>query len=492
MQNIHKESKITNNIGKNAAQLTITKTVVLMVGLVNGMVLARFRTLEEFGTFSQLNMAISLFTTLIMMGLPSSINYFMMKGESKNDRANFLSTYYSLSTLLSILSGLGLLFLMPLIANYFNNPLIRIFAFYLVLMPWINIIQGSIGNILIVYGKTSLLSLYNIITSLIVLGILLFSVLLNLTFVNYVYIFTVSQVIITISVYFIVFKLANGIRFSLDKFLIKMILGYSIPLGLATIVGTISIELDKLLIGYIFDTETLAIYTNAARELPFSIVSSSITAVLLPQMVKLINTNKISEAITLWRESITLSYIFMSFFTSVLIVFAPQIITILYSDKYLPGVSVFRIYSIVILIRTTYFGMLLNSMGKTKYIAYISVFNLVLNVVLNILFYFIFGLIGPALATIVAMVISSGVYMLLNAKVIKVRIGDILSYGELLKISVCNIILSLIVWLIVFKLNLSVSRNDIITSIGLGFVWLILYLVLNTKLIITKWRSLSL
>jgi len=69
--------------------------------MITAMLLSRFRTLEEYGTYSQLLMVINIATTFFMLGLPNSINFFLARAENNNERQKFLSVYYTLSTVLS-------------------------------------------------------------------------------------------------------------------------------------------------------------------------------------------------------------------------------------------------------------------------------------------------------------------------------------------------------------------------------------------------------
>lgn len=482
---------MNNSIGKKAILLTITKIISLSIGMINAMILSRYRTLGEYGTYSQLNMVIALFTTIIMMGLPGSINYFISKAESDKEKSIFLSNYYTISTLLSLFTGIMLLIGMPFIVKYFKNELIFSFAFYLMLIPWINIIGGSIGNLLIVYNKVTFLSFYNIGSSITMLGILVISVALNLSFMQYMYIIVSVQILITLFIYLIVAKLTGSLHPTINKNLVKTILKFSIPLGLATIVGTISIELDKLLIGYFFDTETMAIYTNAAREMPITIVSSSITAVLMPHLVRVLKDNKNEEAISLWRDATSLSYIFICFLATALFMLAPEVISLLYSDKYLAGVSVFRIYNIVLLLRSTYFGIILNSIGKTKFIFYSSIISLGLNAILNYFFYLIFGLTGPAIATFVSIAFINILQLAATSKWLNISFRRIFPWRKILIITIINILMGIIFY--IFKVNIPLEQvvGEIIESIILGIFWCFFYGIVTLKLIKQMWLSIN-
>ena len=109
--------------------------------------------------------------------------------------------------------------------------------------------MSSIENILITSKKTSILMVYRILNSIFLLLIILLVEIFNWGFNIYMALFILVEVIFAISVYFIVNSVFGQLRTLFDKALIKNMLIYSIPIGLASVVGTLNIELDKLMIG---------------------------------------------------------------------------------------------------------------------------------------------------------------------------------------------------------------------------------------------------
>lgn len=472
-------------------KLTASKVLTLIIGMVTAMLLSRFRTLEEYGTYSQLLMVISITTSIISLGIPNSINYFLARAESDQEKQKFLSVYYSLNTLISFATGLVLVLSAPLIASYFNNPLINSFVYFLAVFPWTQIIQASIENLLIVYQKTTGIIVFRVLNSLLLIGIIVVVQLLNWNFQAFLILFLVIQVLFSISTYLIAKSLSGKLQVDFNRELIGKILKFSVPLGLASVVGTISIELGKLVIGAMYNTEQLAIYANASREMPVTIISASLTAVLLPQLARLLSKEKNEESVTLWGKSVTLSYVFMSFFSAVLFVFAPQIISILYSDKYLPGVNVFRIFSLVILLRTTYFGILLNSKGKTKIIFYSSIASLILNLILSYLFYLLFGFIGPALASFAAIGLVNLLQLITTGKILNVPFKQIFPWTELGKISVINLLLGVSFFLLNQFFASVFIINPVILAIIIGCLWLMLYIYIMRNYLMQVFRMIK-
>lgn len=479
------------SLGGDAIKLTTSKILTMMITLITSMLLSRFRTLEEYGTYSQILLVVNLMTSLIMLGLPNSLNFFLSRAETDSERQKFLSVYYSFSTILSILVGLVLVLSTPLIVLYFDNELIRSFIYVLAVYPWAKIIMSSIENVLIVYQRASLIMIYRVSNSISLLCIIILVQFFNWGFQEYMILFTLLEAIFAISVYIIIRGIAGKITISFDIHLIKTILSFSIPIGLATSVGTLNIELDKLMIGKFLNTEQLAIYTNASKEMPVTIVASSLTAVLLPQLARLLKDDENQKAINLWGNATTLSYIIICFLAAGFFTFAPDVMTLLYSEKYLSGVSVFRVYNIVLLLRCTYFGMILNAKGNTKFIFFSSIISLILNIILNPILFNIIGFIGPAIATFLSQLIVNYIQLNFTASTINIRFSKIFPWRRLGFITVINILLALIFYQLKNSMKFDRVVGSLFESILLGILWGVIYLIIMRKEIKKQWLELN-
>lgn len=482
---------MNTSLGKGAIILTSSKVITMMLSMLSAMFLSRFQTLKEYGTYSQLLLIANIFTTIFMLGLPNSINYFLSQAESEEEKEQFVSTYYTFSTILSFLTGLILVAATPLFVSYFNNELIVDLWYFLAVYPWTRIILSSIENILIVYNKISRLIYFRILNSVFLFSIVMLVRILDLSFKEYMIIFIAVEVSFALSVYVIAKKIVRRFRFYLKKEQLRNILVFSVPLGLASVVGTLSIEFDKLLIGKFFNTEQLAIYTNAAREMPITIIATSLTAVLMPRLVRLLKVNKNKEAIKLWGEATTMSYIFICYFATCLFIFAPEVISLLYSDKYLEGVTVFRVYTIVLLLRCTYFGIILNSIGKTKFIFYSSILSLGLNGLLSYFLYLMLGFIGPAVATFLSILLIQVAQLKATSKNIKVPFRLIFPWRALTIITFINLAMGIIFAMVKETVSIESFTGEIIESILLGLLWGSIYFVMMAKYLKQKWTVLN-
>lgn len=478
------------SIAVDAVKLTTSKIITMIISMLSAMLLSRFRTLAEYGTYSQLLLVIDLVTTIFMLGLPNSINFFLARADNEKEKCKFLSVYYSLSTFLGLFIGIILVLSISVITNYFRNPLIKNYLYFLAVYPWSNIILSSIENVLIVYQRTDLLIVFRIMNSISLLFILIIVQILGLGFSEYMILFVFIEASFALSVYYIVDKLSNGLFIGIDIGLIKNIIKFSFPIGLASVISILNVQLDKL-IGKFFSVEEVAIYANAAREMPVTIIASSLSSVLMPKLAKLLKENRNEEAVKIWKNSIVLSYILICLFSCGLFVFAPEVITILYSKKYLPGVEVFRIYSLVLLLRVTYFGMILNAIGKTKFIFYSSLASLGLNLVLNYWFYLTLGFIGPSIATFISIFLVQLYQLIATSFLIKIELKNLFPWKEVCVITIINIIMGIVFGYIKSVMPDKLLSGEIIESIILGGLWVVVYFLIMRKQIRSTWENLN-
>lgn len=472
---IKKEKKTKNSIAKEAILLTIGKIIVVGISLLNSMLLSRFRTLHEYGTYSQITTIVSIVSTIFVLGLPNCLNYFIGKADTNEEKDKFLCTYYKMISVLSLSCGIVLVACIGLIVFYYNNTSIYDYWYCLLILPWTTTVIEGFSNMMVSYKKTTKLIFFNLFRSIGLLLIIFFTKFLNGSFSTYMIIYILFDSIFTCLVYLQAAKLTTKFYKAFDTQMIKAILIFSIPMGISSLLSTLNIKMDHLVVGTFFSTDEYAIFSNAATELPFNVISASFTAVLMPKMVKLLKNNDEKKAILLWKDVIKFNSIIMFFFSIVCVVFAPYIMKILYSDKYIPGYSVFRVYSFILLLRITYFGMILNSKGRPKFILLSSLIALLLNLFLNILFVHLFGMIGPAISTLLSLLIVGILQLSISCKIIKIRFRDIFPWKFLIGMLFLHFSFSIILLRILEILELDFSNTSTFYAILIGVSFLLIY-----------------
>ena len=187
---------------------------------------------------------------------------------------------------------------------------------------------------------------------------------------------------------------------------IKALLGISIPLGLASMVGTVDKTLDQWIVSSMLTPEIYAVYVQGARELPLiGTITSAISTVLIVDLTKAVKDKKYPIAVSLFRtvseKSSMLLMPIMVFFMAA----ARPFISFLYTDDFLGAVPIFQIYLLYLPIRVVQYSPFLIALGKSRFVLWKTVGGLVVNAALSVIFVLLFDAQGAALATILSLYI---------------------------------------------------------------------------------------
>ncbi len=274
--------------------------------------------------------------------------------------------------------------------------------------------------------------------------------------------------------------------FGFKRIYIKEIFDFSIPMFFSIMVGTISINIDKLLIGKLMSIEEFALYTNMSRELPFAFIISSFTSIIMPKIVRMLQEKDLNNFQVLYSSYIELGYIVTWTLAFGLFCIAPITIEFLYSSQYLDhtGINVFRIYLLVATFRFTYFGMIPAALGKTKIIFWYTFIAISVNIILNYPFFYFWGMVGPSFATLVSMLISAILYFRTNLRLVGLKLNSVLHYKNLIWFVLSLIIASIIQNIFIMQFNTITKNNFLRLSIGYALFILIVFFFERKRIII--------
>jgi len=474
-----------NTFSKGTVGLATARLVTQILGMLNTMLLSRASSLQEYGTYSQIFVIINLSVSIVGMGLPDSINYFLARHEE--NKKHFVSCYISLITTLSVIVGILSIVIIPVYARYFNNIDLVNYGYMMLLLPWSTLMLSSADTIFVSENRVKWLMLLKIVNSVINVSLaLLFC--LDLLYFNHYLIFYVSgQLALTLVVILLIYKLYYGLTFKLNYATVCQIMKISVPIGLAGIAGMLKTEMDKLVIGKFYSTDKMAVYSNVSKELPIAILSAVISTMAFPQIAKLVKNRKMNEAIKAWGDLTIVSLAITGFFIAGVFVFAKEAIVFLYSEKYVTGISVFRIYLLVLVFRITYFGIILNSMGETKSILKCTIISLVCNVALNYILYFLIGFEGPAIATWIASAVAACSQLIITSKKSSIKFSKVLPWKDLLFVLGINVVFALFFWMLKVFLCTIWHIGEVSKAFILATVWAMCYFVIMYKYLKKHW-----
>jgi len=235
--------------------------------------------------------------------------------------------------------------------------------------------------------------------------------------------------------------------FRLDATFYKKQFTYALPLGLSSIVGMLSIQLDKFVISGFFDPASFAIFSIGAMELPFiSILTNSVNSVLLPGISAQSDKAVMSD---IFRAAVRKNALLIFPIALICYLYAPQIITLLYTDTYRDAIPFFRVYLGILPLRVATFGIIFMAIGKTRVILYNSIFTLVCNLVLNLILVRKLGMMGAAVATVIMTAISVMLYIIVVRFGLGFSLQRLIPVFALFKTAFATALAGLASWLII-------------------------------------------
>jgi peptidoglycan biosynthesis protein MviN/MurJ (putative lipid II flippase) len=135
------------------------------------------------------------------------------------------------------------------------------------------------------------------------------------------------------------------------------------------------------------------------------VIPFAVGSVLSSRYVSLQLESKKEELLALWYKGVEKVSLLVVPLTILSIIIAPDLISLIaesegtdYSNAVLP----FQIYNLIVLVRVTHYGSILQAFGDTKGVFYMSLNLVVANIILSIPFTIWFGIVGTALSTFIA------------------------------------------------------------------------------------------
>ncbi|WP_437736611.1 lipopolysaccharide biosynthesis protein [Sorangium sp. So ce1335] len=188
-------------------------------------------------------------------------------------------------------------------------------------------------------------------------------------------------------------------------------LAYALPLSVTRFAGLFNQKLDKFVVGLFFSAGLFAEFAVGSQELPLvSVLAYSVTSTMLPDFVARVEGGRTREegaraAIDLWHSGIRKTTLIMLPVAAFLLLFAEPLMRTVYGDAYAGAAVPFRIYSALLPLRVTAYGIMLMAFGQTAVILRIQVMAMVFNTAASLALLPTIGMIGAPLSAVLTQAI---------------------------------------------------------------------------------------
>ena len=360
----------------------------------------------------QTMLAYSFVAPLLMLGLPDTLYYFLPREQSRKRGVliDNLFLVFLMAMVFSIFLAAGGY---KILALRFNNPDLEYTLKWMILYPLYVMPVAVLGAVLLTQNKTYTLARYNVISSILFTGLTIAGVLITRSYTGPL----VAQIFFPLLLFpvaiWLCFRYVPGrITLPNKKSMVEMV-KYAVPLGLASMLSTLMLEANKIIVSSMCTPDEFANYVNGAIEIPLvGIITYSISSVILVDMAKYVHQREKEKALELFKKSAAKSAVILLPVMIFLLGAGKPFIVTLYSEKYLESVIPFYIYLFVLPVRIVIYGSALMALGQPKVILYRSLFDLLITVFLSIVFVHFWGYLGAAVATILTLYLWSTPYNL--------------------------------------------------------------------------------
>lgn len=442
-------------------------SLTLLLGLISFPILTRILTHEEYGIMGLVNTTLFLAVALAKGGLSDGIIRFYKEYSESNDKlAVFSSTIMIRGLVLSLLTALLYISIFPFISGYLNInakyvTVFIIMAIYLFVRP-LNII---VLNMLRVTGKTIFYNSINIIDKILSIG---FSLLLLIYLLKGLYGYFIGIILAEIIVSIILFYwflsnykiIPNRVSGELAVKLIK----FGTPLLITELSYLLLSYADRYMIVAYYGEEVLGLYSvgyNLASYLS-NIIMFSLSYTVVPIYVDIYEKDgkeKTEEFLQRCLHYLIIAVI--PVFFGYLAISNDLFIT-LASVKYASAAA----FSPIILLGALFLGInyIFNAglylKKKSMTLLAIMLSAVVINIILNIILLPQYGVMGAAIATLLACIATTIATILLSYRYIVVR-ADI-------KAALYYLILSCIMYFAVKQIETGVVWVNLASKIIAG------------------------
>lgn len=453
-----------SELSKQAGILSLSEFFRFFIKTLIGIALARLLSPADLGTYRQLFLIYTTLSAVLLLGIPQSLLYFLPKAKTSDEQFRIIRRTLFLITLLSVGCAAGMYLFRGIVAEKFNNPqllrLMPLFALYPLCMFCTQIFSSILLGLKEAV-KAATFTVFAIFSDLLlILGTAVLT--RNL---YYIVLGVLAAAFIQLSYALYRLYRLQALNQKLELAGLHSQLSYALPLGLASLVGMLSIQLDKIMVSGFFSPEQFAVFSVGAMELPLiGILANSVNAVILPSL----SSSSKSESGQLYSAAVRKNALIIFPLAMLFYLLAEPLMVFLYGIAYSEAADYFKIYLLALPLRVATYGIIFQALGKTKIILLNSSFALLANAILNYFLIRKMGMQGAALATVLVTWLSVTVYLIIMKSVLKLKLKAFFPWPKLGK----TLLVTLICGLLAYPLANTGSVPIIKLILGSAFFFL--------------------
>ena len=434
------------------------------VSFIVSIILARLLDPVVYGTIA----LVTVITTLLQVFIDSGLGVSLIQKRNSDDLD--FSTVFYFNFLVCVVLYVGLFFIAPLIAKFYEidelTPIIRVLGLTLIISG-VRSIQQSYVSKHLMFKKF----FFSTVGGTIVSAIIGIWMAYNGYGVWALVFQTLSNQLIGTIILWITVKWRPKLQFSFQR--LKGLFSYGWKLLVSSLLDTLWKDLSQLIIGKKYTTEDLAFYNKGKQfpELATTALNGSIDSILLPTMSEVQDNPERVKSMT--RRSIKVSSFVLWPMMIGLAACAEPFISFILTDKWLFAVPFMQIFCIIYAFYPIHTANLnaIKAMGRSDLFLILEIIKKSVNLIL-ILSSMWFGVLAMALSSLVGSLCSQIINSWPNKKLLNY------SYLEQIKDILPSLLIALIMGGVVYCVNFLELTNWLTLLIQVP-VGVIIYVLLS-------------
>lgn len=357
----------TNNT-KQTLWLAFGQLASLLIAVISPMILSRYLTKNDYGTYKQVMYVYSSLLAVFTLGLPKSYSYFIPR-VPRTEVKSLINKITTIFLLLGIAFSSFLFLGAPVIAKLLKNPDLVLALKLFSIVPVLLLPTMGLEGVYASFKKTHIVAIYTIASKVITIFLTIIPVIVfNGNYLHAIIGFDIGCLItFWVAIYLKSYPVKEE-KHDRTNVGYRQIFAFSLPLLAASLWGMIINASDQFFISRYFGNEVFAEFSNGYMEFPLiSMILVSIGTVLIPVFSEY-SANKGNNDLLLqiWKSTLNKSIKIIYPIAFFCIFFSTTIMICLYGDMYRNSGMFFAIKNIQALFCVVPFSPLILALGKTK------------------------------------------------------------------------------------------------------------------------------
>lgn len=413
-------------------------------GIVSSMILSRYFSKEDYGTYKQVIYVYSTLLTVFTLGLPKAFSYFLPH-VPENEAKSLIKKITNLFFLLGAVFSIILFFASDYIAIFLKNPDLSYALKLFSPVPLLMLPTMGLEGVLATFRMTKFMAAYTVATRI----VMLLCVALPIMLFEGDYILAIKGFVIAsfisfiLALYFKYYPVKNKGN-DATSIQYKEIFKFSLPLLTASLWGVLLKSTDQFFISRYFGTEVFAEFSNGFIDLPFMGMIVGSTATVLSPIFSKMSYEQVDpkkEIYPLWMSVFEKSAMLVYPLLIFTIVFADVLMTTLYGEKYANSAIYYQIFNLSNFFNVIVYAPLIINIGKVRFYQNVHMYSALLLIPIESLSISLIN--NPLAIAIISVVSAIGraiIMLLFVSKSFNVKFHNLFPFNTIIKIIIPSFI----------------------------------------------------